>query len=157
MPYAVLVCDNQHRTHHFTLIICGEKARIAGWDRSGVIFSKQFEYVQEPALLVKFPWKFPRLPAAQRGHHTAATRVPPNTPDYDLALERRERRVHQGPIWRPRVTEEKGRGTGGRFMADYFDDFTENARNREHHGGPTKYTQCWKERSRRLGRILSPL
>ncbi|KAI0359597.1 hypothetical protein OH77DRAFT_1040392 [Trametes cingulata] len=89
MSYAVLVFDNQHRTHHFTLIIFEEMARIVRWDRSGAIFSEHFNYVNNPAMLARFLWRFTRLSAAQRGHDPTAIRVLPGTTDYDLILRRR--------------------------------------------------------------------
>ncbi|KAI0368991.1 hypothetical protein BV20DRAFT_947040 [Pilatotrama ljubarskyi] len=89
MSYAVLVFDNQHRTHHFTLIIFGKNARIVRWDRSGAVFSEAFNYVEKPDMLARFLWRFARLSAAQRGHDPTATRVLPGTPHHDLILERR--------------------------------------------------------------------
>ncbi|EIW54475.1 uncharacterized protein TRAVEDRAFT_131901, partial [Trametes versicolor FP-101664 SS1] len=84
LSYGVLVFDRQHRTHHFTIIVFGEFARIIRWDRAGAIFSDKFNYRKMPGKLARFLWRFSRLSAVQRGHDTTATRVLPKTPDYAL-------------------------------------------------------------------------
>ncbi|KAI0645199.1 hypothetical protein C8Q79DRAFT_757799 [Trametes meyenii] len=89
MSYSVLVFDNQQRTHHFTLVIFGDMARIVRWDRSGAVVSEKFNYVQEPLKLARFLWRFSRLSAAQRGHDSSATRLASGTPNHDLILRRR--------------------------------------------------------------------
>ncbi|KAI8968615.1 hypothetical protein BD414DRAFT_582105 [Trametes punicea] len=61
MCYAVLVFDEQWRTHHFTLLILGGKARIFRWDRSGVVATPKFDYIEEPWKLGSFLWRFARM------------------------------------------------------------------------------------------------
>lgn len=84
LSYAVLVFEYQHRTHHYTIIIFDKFARIVRWDRSGAIFSEKFNYIEEPAKLARFLYRFSRLSPVQRGHDPTATRVLPETPDYEL-------------------------------------------------------------------------
>ncbi|CDO78194.1 hypothetical protein BN946_scf184974.g2 [Trametes cinnabarina] len=55
--YASSVFEFQHRTHHFSVVLLGSWARLARWDRSGVIFSSKFDYKQEPAKLARFFWR----------------------------------------------------------------------------------------------------
>ncbi|KAI0663922.1 hypothetical protein C8Q70DRAFT_905024 [Cubamyces menziesii] len=84
MTYSILVFDNQHRTHHYTLIIFGDMARIIRWDRSGVVATKKFNYVQDPLMLAQFLWRFARMSPTQRGHDTTAVRVLPGSADYKI-------------------------------------------------------------------------
>ncbi|CDO69599.1 hypothetical protein BN946_scf184875.g2 [Trametes cinnabarina] len=82
--YASSVFEFQHRTHHFSVVLLGSWARLARWDRSGVIFSSKFDYKQEPTKLVRFFWRVARASAEVRGHDTTATRVLPGSGDYEL-------------------------------------------------------------------------
>ncbi|CDO77506.1 hypothetical protein BN946_scf184912.g5 [Trametes cinnabarina] len=84
MCYAVLVFDNQHRVHHFTLLILGAMARLVRWDRSGVLVTHKFDYTKEPEKLAQFLWRFGRMTPAQRGHDTTAVRVLPGSADFRL-------------------------------------------------------------------------
>ncbi|KAI8970802.1 hypothetical protein BD414DRAFT_540688 [Trametes punicea] len=86
MCYAVLVFDEQWRTHHFTLLILGGKARIFRWDRSGVVATSKFDYIEEPWKLGRFLWRFARMTPAQRGHDTSVTRVLPQSAYHKLML-----------------------------------------------------------------------
>ncbi|KAI0628960.1 hypothetical protein C8Q77DRAFT_1143806 [Trametes polyzona] len=88
MSYAALVFDNQHRTHQFSLILFGTMARLARWDRAGVIFSEAFDYVKDPTHIARFLWRYVRMTPEQQGHDTTATKVPPKSKDHDLVLER---------------------------------------------------------------------
>ncbi|CDO69600.1 hypothetical protein BN946_scf184875.g3 [Trametes cinnabarina] len=81
---ASTVFEYQHRTHHFSVVLLGSWARLARWDRSGVIFSSKFDYKQEPTKLVRFFWHVARASAEVRGHDTTATRVLPGSDDYEL-------------------------------------------------------------------------
>ncbi|KAI0368999.1 hypothetical protein BV20DRAFT_421596 [Pilatotrama ljubarskyi] len=126
MSYAVLVFENQHRTHHFTLVILGSKARIIRWDRSGVIVSKKFDYIEKPVLLGKFIWRYARMTPDQRGHDMTAERLLPGSADYKDMLARASaspddvavgKHAHEmfvrsldvaAPWWRLRVDDAKG-------------------------------------------------
>ncbi|KAH9889432.1 hypothetical protein C8Q73DRAFT_654349 [Cubamyces lactineus] len=84
MTYSILVFGNQHRTHHYTLMILGNSARIIRWDRSGVVATKKFKYVQNPLMLAQFLWRFARMTPAERGHDTTAVRVLPGSAVYKI-------------------------------------------------------------------------
>ncbi|KAI1791985.1 hypothetical protein LXA43DRAFT_1181380 [Ganoderma leucocontextum] len=86
--YSSLVFDHQQRTHHFTIIILGQCARIIRWDRSGALVTKKFNYVQHPWMLGRFLWRFAHMTAVQRGHDPTATRVLTTSDDYKLMKER---------------------------------------------------------------------
>ncbi|KAI0628954.1 hypothetical protein C8Q77DRAFT_1066547 [Trametes polyzona] len=88
MSYAALVFDNQHRTHQFSLILFGTMARLARWDRAGVIFSESFDYVKDPTNIARFLWRYVRMTPEQQGHDTTATKVQPNSLEHNLVLER---------------------------------------------------------------------
>ncbi|KAI0663935.1 hypothetical protein C8Q70DRAFT_210273 [Cubamyces menziesii] len=87
MTYSILVFDNQHRTHHYTLMILGDSSRIIRWDRSGVVATKKFNYVQNALMLAQFLWRFARMTPTQRGHDTTAVRVLPGSAEYKLMDE----------------------------------------------------------------------
>ncbi|KAK0476089.1 hypothetical protein IW261DRAFT_1402073 [Armillaria novae-zelandiae] len=57
----------QHRSHLFTILICGCFARFIRWDRSGAIVSKRFDYTQEKTLIFNFYLRFAQLSPSQRG------------------------------------------------------------------------------------------
>ncbi|OSD00269.1 hypothetical protein PYCCODRAFT_1414661 [Trametes coccinea BRFM310] len=90
MCHAVLVFDNQHRTHHFTLLILGPEARIIRWDRSGLLATNMFDYTKNPEYLVRFLWRFSRMTPTQRGHDPTAERIIPGSADYELMHARAE-------------------------------------------------------------------
>ncbi|CDO68858.1 hypothetical protein BN946_scf185035.g11 [Trametes cinnabarina] len=82
--YASSVFEYQQLTHHFSVVILGSWARLARWDRSGVIFSSKFNYKQEPAKLARFFWRVAHASAEVRGHEHTATRILPGSADYEL-------------------------------------------------------------------------
>ncbi|KAI0629397.1 hypothetical protein C8Q77DRAFT_285190 [Trametes polyzona] len=88
MGYVRLIFDYQQRTHVFALVLFGRMARITRWDRSGIIVTKKFNYVQEPAKLARFLWRFARMSPVQRGHDITATRVSEDSDAYGLMLKR---------------------------------------------------------------------
>ncbi|KAI9062415.1 hypothetical protein FKP32DRAFT_844644 [Trametes sanguinea] len=100
MCYAVLVFDNQHRTHHFTLLLLGPMARIMRWDRSGMLATKKFDYTEKPEYLARFLWRFGRMTPEQRGHDPTAQRVLPGSDHYNLMHARAEtvRRAEDGTV-----------------------------------------------------------
>ena len=49
LGYTDLVFRRQHVTHHFSVMILGDCARIERIDHAGVVFSSKFNYKQEPA------------------------------------------------------------------------------------------------------------
>ncbi|KAJ2965395.1 hypothetical protein NUW54_g14132 [Trametes sanguinea] len=84
MCYAVLVFNNQQRTHHFTLLLLGPMARIMRWDRSGLTATNKFDYTKKPEYLAQFLWRFGRMTPEQRGHDPTAQRILPGSDDYKL-------------------------------------------------------------------------
>ncbi|KAJ3002583.1 hypothetical protein NUW54_g5770 [Trametes sanguinea] len=100
MCYSVLVFDNQHRTHHFTLLILGPMARIIRWDRSGLLATNKFDYTKHPEYLARFLWRFGRMTPEQRGHDPTAQRVLPGSDHYKLMQARAEtvRRTEDGTV-----------------------------------------------------------
>ena len=85
---AKLVFDCQHRTHLFTIIIFGEMARIARWDRAGVLITEKFNYKARPHVLGRFLFCFSRLDPVARGHDPTAIRIEPGTKEYKLMNSR---------------------------------------------------------------------
>ncbi|KAI0629398.1 hypothetical protein C8Q77DRAFT_1065661, partial [Trametes polyzona] len=88
MGYARNVFEHQKRTHAWTLLVLGSFARIARWDRAGIIVTKKFNYVKEPAKLGRFFWRFARMTAEQRGHDSTAELIEENSDEYKLMLQR---------------------------------------------------------------------
>ncbi|KAI0663917.1 hypothetical protein C8Q70DRAFT_905386, partial [Cubamyces menziesii] len=84
MSYSMLIFDHQQRVHHLMLLIFDEKARIIRWDRSGLVATKPFNYVQEPELLGRFIWRFARMSPEQRGHDPTATRISTTSAGYHM-------------------------------------------------------------------------
>ena len=88
--YASIIFERQHRTHHFTLLIMGRHARILRWDRSGMVATQKFDYVDNPELLARFLWRYARLSEEQRGHDSTAKRLLPDDALYKLISDRVE-------------------------------------------------------------------
>ncbi|KAI1791218.1 hypothetical protein LXA43DRAFT_446977 [Ganoderma leucocontextum] len=88
LSYSSLVFDHQQRTHHFSIVVLGQCARIVRWDRAGALVTEKFNYVEHPSMLGRFLWRFAHMSAAQRGHDTTANRVLTTSDDYRLMRER---------------------------------------------------------------------
>ncbi|KAI0645208.1 hypothetical protein C8Q79DRAFT_927438 [Trametes meyenii] len=88
MSYACRVFEKQHRMFQFTLMVMGSSARIIRWDRSGVVATKKFNYMEEPEKLVGFIWVLARLPARERGIDPTVIRVEKNSEDWQLMQDR---------------------------------------------------------------------
>ncbi|CDO74432.1 hypothetical protein BN946_scf184924.g2 [Trametes cinnabarina] len=119
---ASTVFEYQHRTHHFSVVLLGSWARLARWDRSGVIFSSKFDYKQEPAKLARFFWRVARASAEVRGHDTTATRVLPGSDNYELlkAWKAKEKTLADDDYVAKRFV--KSLSDVGEFMYNFFDD-----------------------------------
>ncbi|KAK0196367.1 hypothetical protein F5146DRAFT_1152091 [Armillaria mellea] len=65
--YAGVTMMLQHRSHLFTILICGPFARSIRWDRSSAIVSKRFDYTDQRTLIFKFYLRFAQLSPNQRG------------------------------------------------------------------------------------------
>ncbi|KAI0669661.1 hypothetical protein C8Q78DRAFT_976843, partial [Trametes maxima] len=92
MSYACRVFKKQHRMFQFTLMVMGSCARVIRWDRSGVVATKKFNYMEEPEKLVEFIWILARLPAAKRGIDPTVTRVEKDSEDWRLMQDRSEQK-----------------------------------------------------------------
>ncbi|KAJ8508114.1 hypothetical protein ONZ45_g9571 [Pleurotus djamor] len=68
VSYLVEIAARQHRTHIFALFVFHPYARLIRWDRSGIIASQRFDYVQDCSPLVDFFWRYSQLTSAQRGY-----------------------------------------------------------------------------------------
>ena len=88
MSYAQLVFDHQPRTHHFTVVVMNDHARIFRWDRAGVVFTEKFNYKEHPHILGKFLYCFSRLDDTARGHDPTAVRVAPQSEHRKLMRKR---------------------------------------------------------------------
>ncbi|OSD00256.1 hypothetical protein PYCCODRAFT_1469588 [Trametes coccinea BRFM310] len=80
--HAVLVLDNQQRTHFFTFLVLGVMARILRWDRAGLLATHKFDYTKKPEYLARFFSRFGRMSPVQRGHDPTAMRILPGTAEY---------------------------------------------------------------------------
>ncbi|KAJ8523315.1 hypothetical protein ONZ45_g145 [Pleurotus djamor] len=63
----VEMAARQHRTHIFMLFVFHPYARLIRWDRSGIIITEKFSYVDNCLFMVDFFWCFSQVSEAQRG------------------------------------------------------------------------------------------
>ncbi|KAI0368967.1 hypothetical protein BV20DRAFT_1113866 [Pilatotrama ljubarskyi] len=96
MNYSTLVFERQQRTHHYTLIIFGNDARIVRWDRSGAVFSPVIEYKKNPKELGLFLWRLSHASADERGHDSTACRVLPKSQHHKLMLKCAKKKLSEG-------------------------------------------------------------
>ncbi|KZT04459.1 uncharacterized protein LAESUDRAFT_682627 [Laetiporus sulphureus 93-53] len=90
ITYAARIFETQHRTHLYSVLICGPTAYIMRWDRSGVIVTEGFNYIKEDELLADFLSSFVCMSPAQQGYDTTVEPVEPGSADYkamDNAVE----------------------------------------------------------------------
>ncbi|EAU81211.2 other/FunK1 protein kinase [Coprinopsis cinerea okayama7 len=88
MSYSSLVFFHQHRTHHFSILIFGTKARIVRWDRAGLLFTNAFDCFDDPQKLGEFLWRYAQMDSVDRGHDPTVTRVVANGYEDTLMDER---------------------------------------------------------------------
>ncbi|GJE91998.1 hypothetical protein PsYK624_081510 [Phanerochaete sordida] len=65
--YACEQLAHQHLCHLFQIVVLGRYVRFLYWDRAGAVVSKDFDYVAEPWLLMKFFWLFDCLSEVEQG------------------------------------------------------------------------------------------
>ncbi|KAI0357826.1 hypothetical protein OH77DRAFT_1398442 [Trametes cingulata] len=65
--YAAEIFARQFRLHIFSVSVSGASARLARWDRAGVIMSRAFSLRTEPEILCEFLWRFSHMTETQRG------------------------------------------------------------------------------------------
>ncbi|KAL1948275.1 hypothetical protein VTO73DRAFT_12350 [Trametes versicolor] len=67
------VFSRQHRIFVFIIDVCGPTARLCLFDRAGAIISVLFDYVDDPATLATFLYRFTKMSREQRGYDPTAT------------------------------------------------------------------------------------
>ncbi|TCD63088.1 hypothetical protein EIP91_006015 [Steccherinum ochraceum] len=65
--HAAYVMCRQHRTHFFTIYVCGRYVRFFRWDRASVFHSEPFDYRKDPHILAEFLFRYARMTRAARG------------------------------------------------------------------------------------------
>ncbi|KAI0321323.1 hypothetical protein OF83DRAFT_345750 [Amylostereum chailletii] len=70
--YAMTMFENSSRVFVFSVLIIQEEARFMRWDRSGVIFSERFNWL-ETDYLAEFFWRFNHMTPVQRGFDPTVT------------------------------------------------------------------------------------
>ncbi|PBK60223.1 hypothetical protein ARMSODRAFT_922372 [Armillaria solidipes] len=94
--YAGVTMMLQHRSHLFTILICGPFARFIRWDRSGAIVSERFDYTQEKTLIFNFYKRFAQLSPSQRGKDPT---VSPLIDEDDDAIARAKFDLFDTDMW----------------------------------------------------------
>lgn len=84
MLLALEVLRNQHRTWLFSILVIGSDARIIRWDRSGLIVTEKFNYVEDPEKLCRFILAFTRASPAAQGYDPTVTVVKPGEAEYEM-------------------------------------------------------------------------
>ncbi|KAK0494804.1 hypothetical protein EDD18DRAFT_1395716 [Armillaria luteobubalina] len=69
--YAEQMCANQYRDFAFSISLTDETARLLRWDCSGVIFSEDIHYRNNPKPRCRFLWRFENADSSQRGADTS--------------------------------------------------------------------------------------
>ena len=77
--YAAAQMATQFRTHLFSVLICGPLACFIRWDRAGAIYTKSFDYVENPRLLALF-YNYACHSSDKRGFDPTVSVVPDHTP-----------------------------------------------------------------------------
>ncbi|KAI0653517.1 hypothetical protein C8Q70DRAFT_1059229 [Cubamyces menziesii] len=110
---AGLVFRHQHVTHHFSVIISADCARVGRINHAGLVLSPEFSYKEEPAKLGHFFWRLAHISSEARGRDTTATYVSPSSaeglamlawetktlPTDDYVRQRFVRSLDQGWAW----------------------------------------------------------
>ena len=73
VKYAAEVQLRQHRKFVFTVFIWQDQAWLMRWDRAGAIVSTPINYIQDPAPLLNFFYRFARLSPSMQGYDTSAS------------------------------------------------------------------------------------
>ncbi|KAI0057011.1 hypothetical protein BV25DRAFT_1920544 [Artomyces pyxidatus] len=89
VAYASAQMYLQFRTHCFSILVVGDRARLIRWDHAGVVATVAFNYVLEPQLLVDFFQRYVQASDAVRGKDRT---VRDATPEERCAAE-----AHLGP------------------------------------------------------------
>ncbi|KAI0057010.1 hypothetical protein BV25DRAFT_1920543 [Artomyces pyxidatus] len=87
--YASAQMYRQFRTHCFSVLVVGNRARLIRWDHAGAVATIAFNYVLEPHLLVNFFQRYAQASDAVRGKDRTVRDATPE--------ERRAAEEHLGP------------------------------------------------------------
>ncbi|KAI0738024.1 hypothetical protein C8Q80DRAFT_1263151 [Daedaleopsis nitida] len=80
--YIAHACNHQQRTAVYAFFVNRRKIRVTRWDKSRIIFTPAFDYVDQPELLCDFLWGFSRLSDKNQGLDPTATLLTPTDPEY---------------------------------------------------------------------------
>ncbi|KAH9056639.1 hypothetical protein EDB87DRAFT_1539199, partial [Lactarius vividus] len=75
IAYASTIHRSQFRVFSFSVVLFGETGRLLRWDRSGVIYTKPFNWSTEPDTLFEFLWRLNFLSDVNRGYDPTVTSV----------------------------------------------------------------------------------
>ncbi|KAH9855997.1 hypothetical protein C2E23DRAFT_751060 [Lenzites betulinus] len=78
LSYAELVLNRQQRTHQYMILFIGVNARIVRIDRSGLVVTNRFSYVNNTTL-VEFLRAYGEMRPSERGHDPTAVRLKPES------------------------------------------------------------------------------
>ncbi|TFY69239.1 hypothetical protein EVG20_g3229 [Dentipellis fragilis] len=86
ISYAGAQLTTQFRQFCFSIsVIEGDEARLMRWDRGGAIVSERSNFVNNPAPLLEFFWRFNHLSLEERGWDTSVSQ--PTTEEVAMAIE----------------------------------------------------------------------
>src|SRR6267378_7143716 len=75
IAYASAIHRSQFRVFSFSIALFGKTGRLLRWDRSGIIFTKSFNWYEEQDTLFEFLWRLNHLYHVDRGYDTTVTSV----------------------------------------------------------------------------------
>ncbi len=84
IAYASAIHRSQFRVFSFSIALFGKTGRLLRWDRSGIIFTKSFNWYEEQDTLFEFLWRLNYLSDVDRGYDTTVTSVPDDEADAAL-------------------------------------------------------------------------
>ncbi|KAH9855962.1 hypothetical protein C2E23DRAFT_773409 [Lenzites betulinus] len=122
--YAKLVLSRQQRTHQYMILFIGLDARIVRIDRSGLVATERFPYVDDPRL-EEFLRHYAAMPRSARGHDTTAVRLEPGSEEMErmkaaadedgvaeyVRKQFKDTLNEAHPWWKLTVTDESSEGT----------------------------------------------
>lgn len=80
--YVAHAYNHQQRTALYAFFVNRRKIRVTRWDKSGIIFTPAFDYVDNPELLCDLLWGFSLLTDKQQGLDPTAILLKPTDPEY---------------------------------------------------------------------------
>ena len=70
IAYATAIHRCQFRVFSFSVALFGETGRLLRWDRSGIVYTKPFNWYTEQETFFEFLWRLNHLPDVDRGYDT---------------------------------------------------------------------------------------